>query len=657
MRRFRFYRAIAFVLAALVLVSVAYPVTVFATSVRLQDDFYTAVNDQWLRSTSIPADLPSVSGFQELAQSVYAQIRADFDRMDRSDMDCSLGQFLDYCDMASDYTTRNAQAAQPLMAYIERILALESLADLDAQLTEWVLDCMPLPFSIHVSPDMGFAARHALYVSDPGLILPDVTYYNTPVGQELLATFAETGQALLELAGISNSAQILADALAFDALLVPYVESAEVSGNYTQMYNPMDMDAFVAFGGVFDFEHLFQALLHQRPTEVVVMNPKYFAAFGEIVTEANFPKLQHWMLVNAVFHLASYLDQSFLQTASNYQRTLTGIAADPEPSDLAFLLATNIFGGVVGDYYGQIYFGEDARRDVTDMTNVLIETFKQRLMRNDWLSTETIESAIAKLDTLEVNIGYPDQVDPMYDKFQFLAHEDGGTLLDNTMTFAKVARAENFARYSEPVNRRAWNMTAHTVNAQYNPVTHAITFPAALLQAPFYCSDQSVSQNYGGIGAVIAHEITHAFDWNGAQFDASGSLGNWWTETDTAAFELKTKAMIELFDGLPHGNGFLCGRMTVTENTADAGGIGCALEALRSLPEADLVAFFCNWATIWRNVATSSYEDLLLTLDVHAPGKIRANMQLGNLDEFYETFDVTEEDEMYIPESARVVIW
>ncbi|MCL2842193.1 MAG: M13 family metallopeptidase [Oscillospiraceae bacterium] len=649
-------RFISLLLGGLLLVFGAAPALAHQ-SVRLQDDFYEAVNERWLQAAELPGDMPAISGFWELSRQVSAQLQADFNEMNRQDTTGPLGQFLAYYDMASDYQTRDAVGGAPLAAYIERIQALTSLAELDEHLADWVRDCMPLPISLHVSPDMGNAQQHAVYISDPGLFLPDASYYSAPLGQELLQVFMDTGQALLTLAGVPNPTAVMTDALAFDALLVPYAKTAAEAGAYPQMYNPMDMDAFSSLGGVICFDRLLQNLLGQRPAEVVVMNPRYIAAFSKLVTEETFPQLQHWMLVNTVFHLAGYLDQAFLHTVSAYQRALTGQTQSTNPAELAFLLATGTFGGVVGDYYGRTYFGEDARQDVLALTDTLIDTFKARLTRNDWLSSETIQAAMQKLDTLVVNIGYPDEMDPMYHQFQVVSAQEGGTLLDNTMAFAQIARAENFAQYSNPVNRHAWNMTAHTVNAQYNPVAHAITFPAALLQAPFYSPHQSAGENYGGIGTVIAHEITHAFDHNGAQFDASGSLHNWWSEADFLAFDLKTQAMIALFDGVPHGSGSLCGRMTVTENTADAGGLGCALEALQVLPASDLEAFFYNWATIWRNIATPAYTDLLLALDVHAPGKVRANLQLGNLDIFYEIFGVTEEDGMYIPTERRVVIW
>jgi len=652
MKQLLYPRIFTLFFAAVLLISTIVAPPALA-SVRLQDDFYAAVNADWLEGTHLSGDQPLVSGFCELAQKVNRQLRADFDAMDGADG--ALGQFLAYYAMASDFAVRDAEGAEPLLPYMQRIQTLGSLGQLNTELDQWVLDGMALPFSLHVSADMGDAERHTLYIAKPNLFLPEASYYSDSAGEVLLAILAKTGYTLLALAGVSNAEDVVTDALAFDAMLVPYAKTAEEIGAYASLYNPVSTEAFVAAqSSKLDFERLTVQLLGTIPDTVVVINPQYFEAFDEFVSEENLPMLRHWMLLHTIFNLSGYLDQTFQSAAGTYRMALTGQTMPQDPLELAFLLATSVYSGVVGDYYGRTYLGENARDEIKTMADQLIETFKRRLGRNDWLSPATIGAAIAKLDALTVNIGYPDAIDPIYSRF--IVREDD-TLLDNTMAFARMIREANFACYNKPVDRTAWSMAAHTVNAQYNPLAGAITFPAAILQAPFYSPTQSESANYGGIGAVIAHEITHAFDMNGAQFDADGNLNNWWTAADCVAFAEKTQAMIALFDGTSHEGGPVNGQMTVSENIADAGGLASAWEVVESLPGSDPEAFFQNWATIWRMKATPEYTALLLAMDVHAPGKLRANVQLGNLDAFYNIFDITEEDGMYIPPEKRVVIW
>jgi len=659
MKKLLYARIVVLMLLAVLLVFGA-AVPTLATvqeSVRLQDDFYTAVNADWLSSTVLSPDRATISGFCELARSVYATLLSDFSLMYQTEVSGGLGQFLAYWAIAGDMDTRNAQGVEPLAPVVLRIAELENLSQLCAELDQWMLDGLPLPFSLSIAPDLGNAGYYALYFDGPSLFLPDVSYYHDPLGAMLLDVFAETGIALLEMASVSEPEIVMENALTFDRLLVPYSKTGLEMSAYARLYNPLDMEAFASHGGELDFDVLVQNLLNQRPDSVIVQNPEYLAVLPDLLTDVYFEQLRDWMLVRTVFDLAGFLDQTFLHTVQAYSNVITGQSGQRDPQDLTFLLATEVFGSMIGQYYGQTYFGDAARTQVSAMADDLMEAFRQRLLESDWLSAETILAALEKLDALTIHIGYPDKIEPIYGRFVVIDTDDGGSLLSNTLAFARLAREESFARFGKEVDRTAWNMSAHTVNAQYNPLANAITFPAAILQAPFYSPDQSMSANLGGIGAVIAHEITHAFDLSGAQFGADGSLSDWWTEADYGAFSEKAQAMIELFDGIPHGESAVCGTLTVSENIADAGGLATAFDVLQSLPESDPEAFFRNWATIWRSVSTPEYTALLLTLDVHAPGKLRTNLQLGNLEAFYDAFAITAEDDMYIEPSRRVTIW
>jgi putative endopeptidase len=376
-----------------------------------------------------------------------------------------------------------------------------------------------------------------------------------------------------------------------------------------------------------------------------------------VVNEENFDLIKGWMTANMAFGSAAMLSQDIAATAAAYLMAMTGQAEMDDPQKLAYRLAYNTFSGPVGIYYGRTYFGEDAKQDVTAMVAQMLQVYRGRLQSIDWLSEETVRVALRKLDHMALQIGYPDKLQPEYALFEVVPTEEGGTVMGNTREFTRLAAAANFAKCGQETDHAYWDMGAATVNAFYSPMANSITFPAAILQAPFYGFEQSASRNLGGIGAVIAHEITHAFDTNGSKFDEFGSLNNWWTEADYAAFEEKTEAMIALFDGIPFAGGEVNGRLTVSENIADAGGLRCALEICQALPEPDVRAFLENWATIWRMSALPQIEELLLAMDVHAPNKLRANMQISNLDAFYDAFGVEESDGMYLPAEKRVAIW
>ena len=246
---------------------------------------------------------------------------------------------------------------------------------------------------------------------------------------------------------------------------------------------------------------------------------------------------------------------------------------------------------------------------------------------------------------------------PIYSQFKVIPAEQGGTLLANALHFSQLKRLADYQKWNQPVERAEWEMSADTVNAYYHPFRNIIVFPAAILQTPFYSLKQSSSQNFGGIGAVIAHEISHAFDNNGSLFDEYGNLNNWWTEDDQKHFQKLADQMIAEFDGLEIAGGKVNGKLTVSENIADAGGLSCALEAAKKDADVDLVDFFMNWATIWRMKARPEYTQLLLSIDVHAPNKLRANVQVQNLADFYQVFDIQPNDAMYLAPEKRVRIW
>jgi putative endopeptidase len=402
---------------------------------------------------------------------------------------------------------------------------------------------------------------------------------------------------------------------------------------------------------------LVTSLIGTTPDKVIVTDPVYFDHLNDILTEAHFPLFKSWMIIKTVRSLSGYLSEEFRQVSGIYSRVLSGTDEAMPQKKAAYYLASGQFDQVVGDYYGKKYFGEAAKKDVEQMVKKMIAVYKKRLEENEWLGDATKEKAVIKLNNLGIQVGYPDKIPALFDQFKTVPADQGGTLLSNTLAFSKLTLKDRFSKWNKPVDRSEWEMSADTVNAYYHPFRNVIVFPAAILQAPFYSLEQSSSANYGGIGAVIAHEISHAFDNNGALFDEYGNLNNWWTEEDLAQFQNKAQAMIEEFDGLPFADGKVNGKLTVSENIADAGGLSCALEAAKTESDLSIEEFFVNWATIWRTKAKKEYQQLLLQIDVHAPAKLRANVQPKNLDEFYETFGVTEQDAMYLAPEKRVRIW
>ncbi|MEQ2878212.1 M13 family metallopeptidase [Enterococcus asini] len=630
----------------------------------LKDDFYEYVNGAWLETAEIPEDKPATGGFQDLVDEIDRLLMKEFEDFSQHPETIPPGRLQDavaYYDLAKDYESRDRLGATPLRPLLERVTALENLEDLNRQLVDWVLEGLPLPFDVDVDQDMKNTRFNTFFAGPAGTILPDKTYYDedNAQGPQLLDAFRTMTHAVLEKLDYSKeqAATIVSEALAFDRLIVPHVRSSEENADYSKNYNPRTFDEFTKYSQFFDLRSLTIGLIGQEPEKIIVTEPDYFTALDEIANPTNFPLMKSWLLIQVALAFTGYLSEELRVLGGTYSRQLSGATA-PKPQDkAAFYLANGRFSQVVGEYYGRKYFGPKAKADVEHMVKEMIAIYQERLEHNTWLSEATCQKAIVKLGTLGIHVGYPEKIPAFYDRFHTKPKSEGGTLVGNARRFARIVREDRFSKYGQAKDREEWEMSAATVNAYYHPFLNVIVFPAAILQAPFYSLEQSKSANYGGIGAVIAHEISHAFDNNGAKFDEFGNMNNWWTEADLAQFENLSQAMIAEFDGLPYAGGKVNGTLTVSENIADAGGLSCALAAAKKEDQVSLEDFFTNWAKIWRSKARPQYEQLLLAIDVHAPAKLRGNIQLQNIDDFYTTYDINEQDGMYLAPEKRVHIW
>lgn len=627
----------------------------------IKDDLYEAVNGAWIKDAKIPDDKPATGGFNDLVDEIDKQMMADFedyaDGKKTSD-DPRFNEMIKLYRVAKKFDLRKKVGPVPLQRLLASVTALDSYADYQKQWKNWVLMGMPSPVSFDIDADMKNATVYALFVSSPSLILPDKSYYEPAKKDQhdqLMKLWAAMVKELLLKLDYAEeqAAQLIKEAQAFDALLAPNVKSAEEAADYSKMYNPQTVAELAASTDQLDLVAVIKQLVGATPDKVIVMEPAYFKALDSILKD-HFDLFKSWALINVVRDNASYLDDEMREINGRYSRALSGSKKPVSQQKFAYYLARDIFSQVAGDYYGKTYFGPQAKADVHHMVEQMIAVYKQRLTNNTWLSKATRDKAVLKLDKLGIQVGYPDKIPSLYDHLKV---DELESLIANLNQLSIVASKEMFSRWNKPVDRMRWEMSAATVNAYYHPFKNIIVFPAAILQAPFYSLKQTSSQNYGGIGAVIAHEISHAFDNNGALFDEYGNLNNWWTPEDSAHFKKLAQKMIDEFDGLPIAGQKVNGKLTVSENIADGGGLSCALEAAKEEDDFNAQEFFINWATIWRMKATQQYEQLLLSIDVHAPQKLRANVQAQNQADFYTAFDIQPGDQMYKAPEDRVNIW
>ncbi|GAT18273.1 endopeptidase [Secundilactobacillus silagincola] len=630
----------------------------------IKTDLYDAVNGEWLKTATIPGDHSTTGGFTDLSDGIEKTLMADFKDLLAGKLtpeNDEMNEFKKFYELVSDFDKREKDGSAPLKPYLDRIEALNNYQDLSDQLADWILAGLPTPFSLDIDSDMKDSTKYALFASGPRLFLPDKTYYekDNQAAKQLMPVLEKMMTQLFEQAGYetSKAKTIIEQATAFDKLIAPHVKSAEEGADYSKMYNPRTLDQIADSTNKLDLRTAITTLVHGTPEKIIATEPAFFDALGDLLTDDHFQMMKSWLLFKTVMGLSSYLTDEQRQTSTIYGRAMSGRKEARSQEKAAYDLATGTFDQVVGDYYGRKYFGEAAKQDVHDMVVKMVNVYKKRLANNTWLGKATREKAILKLDKLGIQVGYPDKIDPLYSKFKVTTASEGGSVLSNLMTFTRIRNEDDFARWNQPVDRSRWEMSASTVNAYFHPFYNIIVFPAAILQAPFYSLKQSSSENFGGIGAVIAHEISHAFDNNGSLFDENGSLNNWWTKKDNEHFHELAENMVKEFDGLPYAGQKVNGKLTVSENIADGGGLSCALEAAKGEPDVDLNAFFLNWAKIWRQKATPEREQLLLSIDVHAPAKLRANVQVQNLDDFFSTFNIQPGDKMYKAPKDRVKIW
>ena len=629
---------------------------------RPQDNLYLAVNSDWLEKAKIPSDRSRIASFDSIDLNVEKSLMKDF-----ADFADSKKEVADVPNLkragkieklARDFKRRDEDGAKPIQADLFLLESISDFADFNLKAADLFKASFSLPFGLDIDADMKNTKINVLQFIGPSTFLPDTTTYKTEAAGKLLEVLKKQSINLLKMADVSEgqAKEYVEDALKFDKKLSEVVKSSEEWADYPAMYNPTSMEDFEGKIKNFKIDYFLKEALGEVPDRIIVTEPRFLKHFDELMNEENFDEIKGWMIVKFINNVASYLSQDFREASFQFSQALTGQPELQSQEKQAYHLANGLFSEVVGVYYGQTYFGEEAKKDVLTMIRQMIDVYEKRIKENSWLSEETKEKAIVKLRALILKIGYPDKIEEIYNRYNITPASEGGSLYSNVRAADIEQVKYNVEKLHKPVDRSVWLMPANLVNACYDPQRNDLTFPAAILQAPFYDLKQDRAENFGGIGTVIAHEISHAFDNNGAQFDEFGNMKNWWTEEDFAEFKKRTQAEIDLFDGIKYGPVTLNGKQIVSENIADQGGLTAAIKAAKDEGD-DLKKLFENFARIWANKQLTESIKTQVSFDVHAPGPERANVQSQCQEDFYEVFDVKETDGMWLDPEKRVVIW
>ena len=625
-------------------------------------NFYQAVNKDWLLKTKIPADSPSIDNFYTLDEDIKGKLKKDIKNLgegkETSDI-TGMSEFITFYKAASDYKQREKDGLEPLKPYLKEIEDIKDLNDLASKSVNLTDKGIPLPFGYNVGTNAENTSQKQIQLSPPSILLPDVSIYKDEASKKQYLTPIETAtQKALEMLGYSekNSKRIVKEALEFDEIIAKYSLSSEEMSESKNLVHPKTAEEINDYSGSFKLYDVIKGIMGRDLDTINVPNTKYFENYSKIVNQDNFSKIKSWILVQEAMAASNSLTEDYRLNFASISMAIMGTQKPISKEDTVYEMSVNLFSDVMSVYYGRKYFGEEAKTDVTGMIDKIKNVYRGRLQQNDWLTEDTRNKAIEKLDKMKVFVGYQEDVDPGTKELHLDPNKSFFELSEDIAQFGKRYTIDHF---DEPIDKNKWSGSAFDINAYYNPESNSINFPAGILQAPFYDKNQSTEKNYGGIGVVIGHEITHAFDSNGADYDENGDMHNWWTKADTKAFDKRIKAFEDQWNGLEIYGTKVNGKLTVTENVADAGGLSSTLQVLKTdMTKPNLKDYFENYADIWKQKASLQYNKYTMVQDVHAPNELRVNQQLKNLPEFYETYpQIKKGDAMYLAPSKRISLW
>ena len=625
-------------------------------------NFYQAVNKEWLLKAKIPVDSPSIDSFYTLDEDVKGKLKKDIKNLgegkESSDI-TGMSEFITFYKAASDYKQREKDGLEPLKPYLKEIEDIKDLNDLASKSASLTDKGIPLPFGYDVGTNAENTSQKQIQLSPPSILLPDVSIYKDEASKKQYLTPMETAtQKALEMLGYSekNSKRIVKEALEFDEIIAKYSLSNEEMSESKNLVHPKTAEEINAYSGSFKLYDVIKGIMGRDLETINVPNTKYFENYSKVVNQDNFSKIKSWMLMQEAMAASNSLTEDYRLNFQSISMAIMGTQKPISKEDTVYEMSVNLFSDVMSVYYGRKYFGEEAKTDVTGMIDKIKNVYRGRLQQNDWLTEETRNKAIEKLDKMKVFVGYQEDVNPGTKELHLDPNKSFFELSEDIAQFGKRYTIDHF---DDPIDKNKWSGSAFDINAYYNPESNSINFPAGILQAPFYDKNQSTEKNYGGIGVVIGHEITHAFDSNGADYDENGDMHNWWTKADSKAFDKRIKAFEDQWNGLEIYGTKVNGKLTVTENVADAGGLSSTLQVLKTdMTKPNLKDYFENYANIWKQKASLQYNKYTMVQDVHAPNELRVNQQLKNLPEFYEAYpQIKEGDAMYLAPSKRISLW
>ena len=628
---------------------------------QLKDDFYAATNKQWLDAATIPAGQPVNGTLYGLMYKVNDDVRALITDIAAAEHKPGTGEekIANLYNNVLDWDARNKAGIQPLKPYLDAIDAAKDLDDLlaaDRMLQKELCGTLLLGFGLTV--DLKDSSQYSVAFGTMGPSMTKDLYEN--------GTEAQTAAYLTYLTTLAKLGGADDDEAARQAETVYQVEKTLAAAQLSpqermdadKIYNVYSMKELKALFPKADLDALYAATGLKKTDKLVVGDVGLTQAAAGYFDGQHNDELKAMLRMGLLAGYGGALNKEFQEAGQAFNEAYIGTSGSQSDEEVAALQVQNLMSDYLGQAYVEQYFTAEAKADVEKMVGEFLDIYASRIRDLDWMSDETKALAVKKLEGMDVKVGYPDQWDTYMDKADIKGVAEGGSFFDNLVQITKVNYQQMLDYQGKPVDKSEWSTAAFTVNAFYDPTSNDITFPAGILQAPMYDVDAPREQNLGAIGYVIAHEITHAFDNNGAKFDEKGNAADWWTEADYAAFQALCDRAVAFYDGQESAPGITCnGALTLSENVADLGAAACITEAASREAEPDYETLFRSMSTTWRFAASRVYQEAIAGMDVHAQDKLRVNRVLQSLDQFYETFGIQPGDGMWVEPEARVRIW
>ena len=640
----------------------------FDSRVRLADDLFRHVNGRWLETEPIPEDKPMTGAFVRLRDDSEAAVHAICDELTAADPAALTEEqvkisalYGDFMDAAHVEELDDA----PLADLLERVDQIDSVSALQSYFGWSLRYGITSLWGCDVESDPGDPSRYAFFVAQDGIGLPDESYYREEQHAEILAEYSHHVARTLELAGLEDAEQQAADVVALEKAIAACHWDVVRTRDLRQMYNPRSAAELHDEAPEFGWDLILDGASIDGLGLVVDCQPSFFVEVAPLLTDDRLGQWRSWARFHTISGTSAYLSSRFVDERFGfYERTLQGTPQLRERWKRGVALSERALGEAIGKIYVEHHFTPAAKERMDELVANLIEAYRQSITDLAWMTPETKAEALTKLAAFRPKIGYPATWRD-YSKLTIVPDD----LVGNVQRASAFELDHALSKLDGPMNPDEWQMYPQTVNAYYHPLRNEIVFPAAILQPPFFAFEADNAVNYGGIGAVIGHEIGHGFDDQGSTCDGEGKLRNWWTDDDRTAFEERTSALIGQYNALSPlqtPGHFVNGELTIGENIGDLGGLGIAINAWRvaggeaAAPIDGLTGLqrlFLSWATVWQTKSRDALALQRLATDPHSPAEFRCNQIVRNIDDFYTAFGIVESDALWLTPEERVSIW